>query len=75
MTTSTHGNPNSPPAKARGRVARTATDHGGTTPRPSSSPVAASSTGMELAYLGVLLALSAACLGGLVGRYRRVATA
>jgi ABC-2 type transport system permease protein len=33
------------------------------------------STGMELVYLGVLVALSAACLLALVRRYRRVATA
>ncbi len=33
------------------------------------------STGMELAYLGMLLLISAACLALLVRRYRRVATA
>ncbi|HYN67711.1 MAG TPA: ABC transporter permease [Ornithinibacter sp.] len=33
------------------------------------------STGMELAYLGMLLGISAVCLAGLVWRYRRVATA
>jgi ABC-2 type transport system permease protein len=30
---------------------------------------------MELAYVGVFLGLSAACLAALVWRYRRVATA
>ncbi|MGB7817782.1 MAG: hypothetical protein WBL35_03485 [Ornithinibacter sp.] len=33
-----------------------------------------STTGMELAYLGVLVGLSAACLAALVWRYRREAT-
>ena len=39
------------------------------------APTPPSSTGMELVYVGVFVALSAACLGGLVWRYRRVATA
>jgi ABC-2 type transport system permease protein len=34
-----------------------------------------SGAGMELAYLVVFVALSAACLAGLAWRYRRVATA
>ncbi len=38
------------------------------------APTPPSSTGMELAYVAVFLGLSAACLGGLVWRYRRVAT-
>ncbi len=38
------------------------------------APTPPSTTGMELAYLAVLVALSAACLAGLVWRYRRVAT-
>ncbi|HET6969262.1 MAG TPA: hypothetical protein VFI44_13315, partial [Ornithinibacter sp.] len=42
---------------------------GGDTPTPPAS------TGMELAYVGVLVALSAACVAGLVWRYRRVSTA
>jgi ABC-2 type transport system permease protein len=42
---------------------------GGDTPTPPTS------TGMELAYLAVFVGLSAACLAGLVWRYRRVATA
>ena len=42
---------------------------GGDTPTPPAS------TGMELVYVGVLVALSAACLAGLVWRYRRVSTA
>ncbi len=41
---------------------------GGDTPTPPTS------TGMELAYVGVFVALSAACLAALVWRYRRVAT-
>jgi ABC-2 type transport system permease protein len=42
---------------------------GGDTPTPPAS------TGMELAYLGVLVAISAGCLAALVRRYRAVATA
>jgi hypothetical protein len=45
--TSTQARPNSPPGNVRGRVALTATDHEGTRPRPSSSPVSASITGMD----------------------------
>ena len=48
LMTSTQGRPNSPPGNVRGRVADTATHHGGTTPRLSSSPVSASMTGIEL---------------------------
>jgi ABC-2 type transport system permease protein len=39
------------------------------------TPTPPSSTGMELAYLAVFVALAAACLAALVWRYRRVATA
>jgi ABC-2 type transport system permease protein len=39
------------------------------------APTPPASTGMELAYVGVFLGLSAACLAALVWRYRRVATA
>ena len=39
------------------------------------TPTPPTSTGMELAYLAVFAGLSAACLAGLVWRYRRVATA
>ena len=39
------------------------------------TPTPPASTGMELAYLAVFAGLSAACLAGLVWRYRRVATA
>jgi len=39
------------------------------------APTPPSSGGMELLYLGVFVGLSAACLAGLVARYRRVATA
>jgi ABC-2 type transport system permease protein len=39
------------------------------------APTPPSSTGMELAYVAVLLVLSAGCLAALVARYRRVATA
>ena len=38
------------------------------------APTPPTSTGMELAYLGVFVALSAGCLAALVWRYRRVAT-
>ena len=38
-------------------------------------PTPPTSTGMELAYVGVFVGLSAACLAALVWRYRRVATA
>ncbi|GGL33597.1 ABC transporter permease [Phycicoccus endophyticus] len=38
------------------------------------APTPPASTGMELAYVAVLVGLSAACLGALVLRYRRVAT-
>jgi ABC-2 type transport system permease protein len=38
-------------------------------------PTPPSSTAMELAYVVVFVGLSLACLGGLVWRYRRVATA
>ena len=38
-------------------------------------PTPPTSTGMELAYVAVFVGLSAACLGALVWRYRRVATA
>jgi ABC-2 type transport system permease protein len=38
------------------------------------APTPPSSTGMELAYVGVLVALSALCVGLLVARYRREAT-
>jgi ABC-2 type transport system permease protein len=38
-------------------------------------PTPPTSTGMELAYLGVFVGLSVACLAALVWRYRRVATA
>src|SRR5919202_4649297 len=46
--TRAQGSPNSPPGNERGRVAVTATHHGGTTPRLSCSPVSASMTGMDL---------------------------
>src|SRR5580704_856641 len=46
LMTSTQGKKNSPPGNSRRRDAPTATLQGGTTPRPSSSPVAASITGM-----------------------------
>ena len=39
------------------------------------TPTPPTSTGMELAYVGVFVGLSAACLAALVWRYRRVATA
>jgi ABC-2 type transport system permease protein len=39
------------------------------------APTPPTSTGMELAYVAVLVTLSAACLAALVWRYRRVATA
>ncbi len=38
-------------------------------------PTPPTSTGMELAYVGVFVGLSAACVAALVWRYRRVATA
>jgi len=38
-------------------------------------PTPPTSTGMELAYVGVFVGLSVACLAALVWRYRRVATA
>ena len=39
------------------------------------TPTPPSTTGMELAYLAVLVGLSVACLAALVWRYRRVSTA
>jgi ABC-2 type transport system permease protein len=39
------------------------------------TPTPPASTGMELAYVAVFVALSAGCLAALVWRYRRVATA
>jgi len=45
--TSTQGKKNSPPGNSRRRDAAMATDHAGTTPRLSSTPVSASSTGIE----------------------------
>jgi ABC-2 type transport system permease protein len=39
------------------------------------TPTPPTSTAMELAYVGVFVGLSAACLAALVWRYRRVATA
>ena len=38
-------------------------------------PTPPTSTGMELAYVGVFVGLSVACLAALLWRYRRVATA
>ena len=51
--TSTQASPKSPPGKDRDRVALTATLHGGTTPRLSSSPVSASMTGIEAVRMAV----------------------
>ena len=44
MSTSTHGMPNVPPGKVRGRVPPTHTDQGGASPRGSSAPVSTSMT-------------------------------
>ena len=38
-------------------------------------PTPPTSTGMELAYVGVFVGLSVACVAALLWRYRRVATA
>src|SRR5208283_1324552 len=46
-TTSTHGRKNSPEGNSLRRIAPTATHHGGTYPRPSSSPDQESMTGID----------------------------